>query len=108
MFDKNALKSKMGKTINIKITVDPQDDDIKTDLAPDVKDSDEEGVVTDNEQPGEPGMMDGNDDKPYGDRVAQSLIDSAPQENMAAGKTLDSIARERAMKRMEMKKGLKG
>ncbi len=100
MFDKSALKHKMGKTINIKITVD-HDADKKTDLAPDVKDTHEQGVITDDHQ-----MMGQQDD--FGDQVAQSLIDSAPQENKASGQTLDSIARGRAMKRMHMKKGLKG
>ncbi len=105
MFDKSALKHKMGKTINIKITVDHEDDK-KTDLAPDVKDSDEPGVVKSShqmmgQQPAhEP--MDGD----FGDQVAQSLIDSSP-DHPAAGKTLDSIAKERAMHRMSMKKGLK-
>lgn len=106
MFDKSALKQKMGKTIHIKITVDHGDMKDKTDLAPDVEDSDEKGVVTSNHKPEM--MMDGKDQPEFGARVAQSLIDSAPQENMAAGKTLDSIARDRAMKRMDMKKGLKG
>lgn len=101
MFDKGALKHKMGKTINIKITVD-QDEDKKTDLAPDVNDSDEPGVVKSAHKMMEPGMG----EMDFGGQVAQSLIDSSP-DHPAAGKTLDSVAKERAMKRMHMKKGLK-
>ncbi len=103
MFDKGALKHKMGKTINIKITVDHEADK-KTDLAPDVKDSEEPGVVKSSHQM--MGHERGGMDEGFGDQVAQSLIDSSP-DHPAAGKTLDSIAKERAMHRMSMKKGLK-
>lgn len=106
MFDKGALKHKMGKTINIKITVD-HDDDKKSDLAPDVKDSDEPGVVksTHPMMMGQaPAHMPAGED--FGNQVAQSLIDNS-SDHPAAGKTLESIAKERAMKRMDRKKGLK-
>lgn len=100
MFDKGALKHKMGKTINIKITVD-HDDEKKSDLAPDVKDSDEPGVVKSTHP-----MMGHEGEMGFGDQVAQSLIDNS-SDHPAAGKTLESIAKERAMKRMDRKKGLK-
>lgn len=93
MFGKDALKHKMGKVVNIKISVDHDDKDAekKTDLAPMVMDSEEPGVVKESMK------------EDMGQPFADKLVSSMP-EHPSSGKTLDSIARERYMK----KKGLKG
>lgn len=87
---KEALRKKMGKVITIKINVDDPEQEKKTDLAPEVKDSDEQGVVTSDD------AMEGA--YPTGENYADALIAQAPG-HPASGKTLESIAKERAMKR---------
>lgn len=118
---KEALKKKMGKVLTIHIQVGGHDkeQEKKSDLAPDVKDSDEPGVVKDDhpdqaqdvelikqmmaqEEQGE-----GEEPPPEGADYAHALIAQSP-DHPAGGKTLDSIAKERALKRMGQKKGLKG
>ncbi len=111
---KEALKKKMGKAIEIHIHVgkDTHEEDKKTDMAPEVKDSDEPGVITSNHPDQTQDMALMNDvmgqsnqpQMPNNRDYANALISHAPA-HPAGGKTLDSIARERAMKRRDAKKG---
>ncbi len=104
---KQALKNKMGKVINIKISLDDASDDLKdkTDMAPEVQDSDEPGVEKDQPMHGLPGGFPHPQlgQAMHNPEVANSLISQAP-DHPAGGKTLDSIAKERAIKRMSMRK----
>jgi hypothetical protein len=123
---KEALKRKLGKVVTIKIAVNHDENPKDSDLAPDVKDSNEVGVKTRDRQEvipqGRPeGAYEGEgegegpegspehegsespgyemlEQKNPGEQYADALIAQAP-DHPAAGKTLDSIAKERAMKR---------
>lgn len=130
---KQALKHKMSKAVTVKIQIghDGKDDpesEKTSDMAPVVKDSQEPGVekgmsaampsLTDNipgEGPGPEGSpMHEKAESPAFEQaeqalhpVAAALMKSTPSTHPAGGKTLDSIAHERMLKRMHAKNSLK-
>lgn len=130
---KHAIKKKLGNLLKVEIHVkhgegSPEEEagesaeqekaemQKSSDLAPVVKDSPEHGVIKQS-QAVQPGMLGGPDQShqvspmgqeppnQFGQSVAHHLMQSAPN-HPASGKTLDSVAKERAMKIAERKKGL--
>lgn len=100
MIGKEALKHKMGKTINIEIKVTPHDGEDKelqksSDLAPSVQDSDEPGVVKSDDDVANKGIQ------------AEDLLKNMPTPAPMDKNSLNARARQAMMDKIEAKKGLK-
>jgi hypothetical protein len=101
---KDALKKKLQQVLSIEISIKnpgkEKEEQDKSDLAPTVKDSDEPGVIKSDQKSIEENEEAGED---LGEPFRNALIAQSP-DHPAMGKTLESIAKERALKRVAKRK----